>query len=83
MYIGRACGVIPLNALLPGRRAKIVSVVAGRGLQRRLFEMGLHIGAEIKMLHLQGGSVVVLKGETRIILGRGVSFKILVQPLNK
>jgi Fe2+ transport system protein FeoA len=60
--------------------ATVVDVRAGRGLQRRLADMGLLPGVHIKMVNSQipGPVIIDLRG-SRLVLGHGVSQKILVE----
>lgn len=65
-----------------GTAVRVVALRAGRGLDRRLTEMGLNIGTELKVQQRQpGGALVVLRGETRLALGGGMAHKIMVIPL--
>jgi len=59
---------------------RVVKVRAGGGLQRKLADMGLTPGTEIKLINNQGAGPVLidLKG-TRLALGRGMAMKILVE----
>ncbi len=75
-----------LNSLaeLPlGATARIVRIVGGRDLSRRLLGLGLHIGSEIRIEHRRGRGLVVASGETRIALGGGIVEKLFVEPLNR
>ncbi|MBW1731331.1 MAG: ferrous iron transport protein A [Deltaproteobacteria bacterium] len=70
---------MPLAIVEAGRRVRLVAIKAGRGLQGRLASMGLVPGVEIEVLQnsLNGPCIVSLKG-SRIILGRGMAYKIVV-----
>lgn len=62
-----------------GRRVKLLSIDAGEGLTGRLASLGLIPGAEVEVMsNLSKGPVIVLLGESRIMLGRGMAEKILV-----
>lgn len=70
---------LPLAMVSQGALVRIVALRAGRGLDRRLTEMGLNIGSELKIQQRQpGGALVVLRGETRLALGTGMAHKIMV-----
>lgn len=71
----------PLSMANPGLRVQVVSLKGGAGLDRRLTEMGLNIGAELCVRQHEGGGVVVMRGETRFALGCGMAHKIMVAPL--
>jgi len=69
----------PLVQLRPGEEGTVVSIAAGRGLYRRLLELGLTPNARVKVVHNDGwGPVVVEIRGARIALGRGVAAKVLV-----
>jgi len=62
------------------KEVRVLKVRAGSGLQRRLADMGLTPGAEVRLVNCQGAGPVLidLKG-SRLALGRGVAMKILVE----
>lgn len=68
----------PLMMASEGARVRVVALRGGAGLDRRMTEMGLNIGAELEVRHHQGGGVVVARGETRFALGGGMAHKIMV-----
>jgi ferrous iron transport protein A len=65
-----------------GQSAIIVSVHGGRMLSKRLADLGLTSGTEIKILRrtLFSGPVQIEVSGSRLVLGRGLASKILVQP---
>ena len=69
---------MPLAMLPEGGEAVITSVVAGRGLARRLYEMGFVRGERVKVLRAGPGPVLVLVKGSRVALGWGVAMKIFV-----
>ncbi len=72
---------VPLSTLPPGTRARIVSVIGGRGAVRRAMEMGLVPGAIVEVVSNNAGPLIVRVSGTMIALGRGLAHKILVEPL--
>ena len=71
--------IIPLAAVSSGRRAKIVSIIGGRGLKEHLINMGLDIGSEIEVLrHGAPGPFLIAIKETRLAIGQGMASKIMV-----
>lgn len=62
-----------------GEKVRIVSLRGGKGLQDRLFGMGLNVGAEVEIMRNDGAGpmVVALKG-ARLFLGGGMAQKIHV-----
>lgn len=71
---------MPLTIVQVGRRVRFVAVNAGHGLQGRLASMGLVPGVEIEVLRnsLHGPFLIAVKG-SRIMLGRGMAQKIVVE----
>ena len=70
---------MPLTMLSPGRRGRVIAMQGGRGLKHRLAEMGLSIGAEVVLVRFGGGPVVVEVRGTRLMLGRGMAHRIMVE----
>lgn len=69
----------PLGLAGDAEPVRIVALRAGRGLDQRLTEMGLHVGAEVSVLGRQpGGALLVARGDTRLALGAGMAHRILV-----
>ena len=70
---------MPLSMLSEGEQGKIVSIMGGRGLTRRLAELGFNPGTIVKVLRATSGPMVVLLRESRIAIGKGVAMKIFVE----
>ncbi len=70
----------PLMMADEGLRVRVVALKGGAGLDRRMTEMGLNVGAELVVRQRQGGGMVVMRGETRFTLGGGMAHKIMVAP---
>ncbi len=70
---------MPLAIVQPGRGVRLIAVDAGHALRGRLAAMGLVPGVEIEVLRnsMHGPLLVKVKG-SRIMLGRGMSQKIIV-----
>lgn len=64
-----------------GQHLRIVSLRAGRNLDRRLTDLGLNIGSEIEVTQRQGGGLVVARDSVRIAVGAGMAVKIMVVPV--
>jgi len=71
---------MPLAMACPGEIVTVTGVRAGWGLQRRLADMGLTPGVQIRVINSQmpGPVLIDLRG-SRVGLGRGVAQKILVK----
>jgi len=73
-------GVMPLVMASPGKLFTVTSINAGWGLQRRLADMGLTPGIQIRVMNGQyAGPVLIDLRGSRLGLGRGVAQKILVK----
>jgi ferrous iron transport protein A len=60
---------------------RVVALLGGRELQRRLLALGLRLGSVVTVVQHRGRGLVVSQGETRIALGGGVAEKIRVERL--
>ena len=71
--------MMPLSMVSPGELVQIVAVRAGWGLQRRLADMGLNPGVQVRVINSQRPGPVVLDVRgSRLALGHGVAHKIMV-----
>jgi len=70
---------MPLAILPENEEAKVVEVRGGRGLVRRLSELGFTPGAKVKILFSNSpGPVLIDVRGSRIALGRGLLMRIIV-----
>lgn len=71
---------MPLIMLPEGAQATVVEVQGGRGICRRLAEMGFNVGDKVRMIknHSPGPVMVEVK-DSRVALGRGVTMRIIVE----
>lgn len=71
--------LMPLAMVGSGEVVQVVNVRAGRGLSRRLADMGLLPGTEVRVMsgHGPGPLVLEVKG-TRLALGHGIAQKVMV-----
>ncbi|HUW84508.1 MAG TPA: FeoA family protein [Phycisphaerae bacterium] len=68
-----------LSMVQPGRKVRLVTVQAGRGLKARLAEMGLVPGVELEVINRNSaGPLIVVVKQSRIMLGRGMAHRIVV-----
>lgn len=73
--------VVPLTALPEGAQGVVVYLYGGRGLVRRLADMGLTPGVKVTVVRkglLRGPVQVVVRG-TNLALGYGVARRVLVR----
>ncbi|MCS7115096.1 MAG: FeoA family protein [Nitrososphaerota archaeon] len=76
-------GITTLIDLPEGGKGIIVKALGGFGFVRRLAEMGLTPGVEVKLLKKGslGGPVEVEVRGVALALGRGVASKVFVKPV--
>lgn len=74
-------GAHPLMMANEGARVRVVALTGGNGLDKRMTQMGINVGAELTVLLRQGGGLVVQRGETRFALGGGMAHKVMVSPV--
>ena len=74
-----AAGGRPLSLAKAGESVRLIKVDGGNGLKQRMVSMGLLPGASFEVVKNKGNGPVVLsvKG-ARLIVGRGMSDKIMV-----
>ncbi|ADC62460.1 FeoA family protein [Allochromatium vinosum] len=77
-----AAKTFPLAMAGEGERVRIQTLQGGKGLAKRLTELGLNPGTEVCIVTRQGGGLVVARGETRLALGCGMAVKILVEAID-
>jgi Fe2+ transport system protein FeoA len=70
-----------LNDVEDGSTTKIAAVLGGKVLTKRLADLGLVTGAEIKVLGrtLFAGPIQVEVCGSRLVLGQGLASKIMVE----
>jgi len=69
----------PLALAAEGERLRIAAIRTGKGLGRRLRDLGLPLGCEIEVMHRQAsGAMVVSQDNARVALGAGMVHKIMV-----
>ncbi|NLY77683.1 MAG: ferrous iron transport protein A [Tissierellia bacterium] len=67
-----------LTQLNSGQNCKIKKISAGMMASKRLYEMGLNSGAEVKVVKNDIGPVIVSVHGNKIAVGRGLAEKIIV-----
>ena len=70
-----------LDEIPVGRRVRITGHRGGRMLRARLLAMGLNLGREVEILQNNRGLIIVGINGGRVALGRGISQKILAEPV--
>ncbi|MBZ2175434.1 ferrous iron transport protein A [Schnuerera sp. xch1] len=70
---------IYLTQLHPGDNCKVNKICAGYNATRRLYEMGLNTGANIKVVKNDIGPIILSLSGNKIAIGRGLAEKIIVE----
>jgi len=72
--------IISLSEVEVGRTVRLIRVEAGHRLKHRLAAMGLLANTKIKVLRNEGrGQLIISVKGTKVVLGRGMSEKIIVE----
>ena len=71
--------VMPLAMMSEGEEGTVVHVTAGRGLARRLAEMGIGPGARVRVIRNGPGPMLVSVRGVRMAIGRGIAMKVMVE----
>jgi ferrous iron transport protein A len=70
---------LPLIMLPEGKEAHVLGINAGRGLTRRLIEMGFTENALVQVIRSDRGRLIVSVNGCRFALGKGMAMKIRVK----
>lgn len=73
----------PLALAAEGECVRIARFGASHALGLRLTELGLNVGCELRVAQSDGAQMVVIRGETRLALGVGLSHRIFVVPVTQ
>lgn len=71
--------MLPLGLVSGGKHATVINIVGAESIKVRLVEMGFNKGALVKVLKNESGPLIVGLGEARMILGRSMAQKVMVQ----
>jgi len=76
--------MMPLTMVTPGEAVKLIIIHGGQGVRRRLADLGLTPGTEIRVIQSDstGQLIIGFKDDARLALGRGMAHKIQVEPLS-
>jgi len=70
---------ISMSMLPSGSRCVVRGIVAGRGLIKRLVELGLEPGSTVKVVRNERGPLLIEIKGSRLALSRGIASKVLVE----
>ena len=72
---------MPLCMVLPGEEVELVTIQGCPRVRRRLADLGLNIGMQVRVVRTNGGGPMILavKDDSRLGIGRGLANKIIVK----
>lgn len=75
----------PLTCATRGETLTLTEIRAGDRLRKRLGELGLNVGMQVRLVQADGtGPVIVaVTNDSRLAVGRGMAQKIMVTYLNE
>lgn len=65
-----------------GATVRVVALRSGHEMDRRMTDMGLHVGCELTVRQRQGGGLVVTRGESRFALGSALAHRVMVERMD-
>jgi Fe2+ transport system protein FeoA len=76
---------MPLSMVSPGETVELVQIREGKRLRKRLADLGLNVGLDIRVVQncFSGPLILAVKEDARLAIGRGMAHKILVVPREK
>jgi len=75
--------VLPLGFLQADRDAVVRDFNGGRGLHQRLAGLGIVCGNRVQVIKNEmGGPLIISVGGGRLIIGRGMALKIMVEEVS-
>ena len=76
-------GEVPLSMIPEGKTFSISRIKAGRGLARRLMELGFKENTKLTVVRAQHhGPLIVMLNNSRIAMGRGMAMKVMMKQNN-
>lgn len=77
-----AVASFPLTCAARGETVDLVEIRAGDGMRKRLLDLGLKVGAQVRVVQEGNGGPIILAvhNDSRLALGPGMAQKIMVQP---
>lgn len=70
-----------LNNTKTGQKVRVQEIVGGRKVRNRLMELGIKEGTLVSVFSNKGGPMIIMVGNSRFALGRGVAEKIVVKSM--
>ncbi len=70
--------IFPLALTNAGEEVTIAAIRGGKGLNRKLMELGLRTGVSVRIMQKQGGRFILAHDGQRTALGAGMTQKLFV-----
>lgn len=76
--------LVDLTQLRSGEEGKVVNILGGLGIHRRLETMGIRPGIKIKKISkfFRTGPVTIEIGNTKVAIGYGMARRVIVEKIN-
>jgi len=72
--------MIPLAMVAEGEEVRLVGVRGGRGMRKRLADLGLNVGMTVRVVRRNpDGPMILGVKESRLALGRGMTHRVIVE----
>ncbi len=72
--------MLPLAMVSEGEEVRLVALRGGRGMNRRLADLGLNIGMTLRVIRrIQNGPMILDVKDSRLAIGRGMAHHMLVE----
>ena len=72
----------PLTLAQPGQALRVSAMLCGKGHNRRLADLGLPVGSEIRVIQaISPGRLIIGSGNGRLALGPSCTRSIMASPL--
>lgn len=72
--------MIPLAMIGEGEEVRLVCVRGGRGMRKRLADLGLNVGMAVRVIRRNPeGPMILGVRESRLALGRGMTHRVMVE----
>lgn len=68
-----------LIQLRPNDKGQVVEINGGRQIRKRLFELGLNKGSEIKVVKNDMGPIIIDLSGHKLAIGRGLANSIMIK----
>ncbi len=74
--------LLPLSMVEAGQTVELVSIGECRRLRKRLADLGLNVGLNVRVVQnsFAGPLILAVREDSRLAIGRGMAQRILVRP---